>query len=239
MQNKNSFYNSSDTYDQVDRRSKFIAKTYFHLLGAIVAFGIISILMMKIGVSDKLLGLVQVHQYAWLGFLGGAVLVSWMATSLTENVSSKGPQYLGLALYVGVESVLFSVMFAVCVNSPYMGVNIIWQAALITAAAFIALTGIVFVTRKDFSFMKSILMWIGVVAVIAILASILFGFQLGILFSVAMCAFAGGAILYETSNIIHHYDERQYIAAALSLFASVMLLFWYVLRIVMSLGSDD
>jgi FtsH-binding integral membrane protein len=48
-----------------------------------------------------------------------------------------------------------------------------------------------------------------------------------------MVAFAGAAILYETSNILHHYRPNQHVAASLSLFASVALLFWYVLRIFM------
>ena len=58
--------------------------------------------------------------------------------------------------------------------------------------------------------------------------------QLGLIFSGVMVVFAGAAILYNTSNIMHHYNEAQYVAASLSLFASVALLFWYVLRIFMS-----
>jgi FtsH-binding integral membrane protein len=49
-----------------------------------------------------------------------------------------------------------------------------------------------------------------------------------------MVAFAGGAILYDTSNILHRYNTNQHVAAALSLFASVALLFWYILRITSS-----
>ena len=45
---------------------------------------------------------------------------------------------------------------------------------------------------------------------------------------------AGGAILYDTSNVLHHYPQDRYVAAALQLFASVALLMWYVLRLVMS-----
>ena len=43
--------------------------------------------------------------------------------------------------------------------------------------------------------------------------------------------FAGGCILYTTSNIIHKYNTNQHVAAALSLFASIALMFWYLLRI--------
>ena len=53
----------------------------------------------------------------------------------------------------------------------------------------------------------------------------------GVFFSVALIAFAGAAILYDTSNVIHHFPEDRYVAASLELFASVALMFWYVLRL--------
>jgi FtsH-binding integral membrane protein len=67
--------------------------------------------------------------------------------------------------------------------------------------------------------------------VVLIAASVLFGFQLGTMFSVGMVAFAGAAVLYDTSNVLHRYPEDRYVGAALQLFASIALMFWYVLRI--------
>ena len=61
----------------------------------------------------------------------------------------------------------------------------------------------------------------------------IFGFQLGTWFSVAMIGFAGVAVLYDTSNIIHNYPEDRYVSAAMQLFASIALMFWYVLRLIM------
>jgi FtsH-binding integral membrane protein len=57
---------------------------------------------------------------------------------------------------------------------------------------------------------------------------------LGTWFSVAMVALAGASILYDTSNIIHHYRDDRYVGAALELFASVAMMFWYLLRLFMS-----
>jgi FtsH-binding integral membrane protein len=48
---------------------------------------------------------------------------------------------------------------------------------------------------------------------------------------------ACGYILYDTSNVLHHYRIGQHVAASLALFASVALLFWYVLRLVMAAQS--
>ncbi len=108
---------------------------------------------------------------------------------------------------------------------------------LFTLIGFAGLTAVAFVTRKDFSFLRGMLMWGGVVAMLAIVGGILFGFELGTWFSVAMIGFAGAAILYDTSNVLHHFPEDRYVGAALQLFASVALMFWYVLRLFMS--SDD
>jgi FtsH-binding integral membrane protein len=52
-----------------------------------------------------------------------------------------------------------------------------------------------------------------------------------------MVAFASAAILYDTSKIMRHYSTQHYVAASLELFASVALLFWYVLQVMMSLSS--
>jgi len=68
-------------------------------------------------------------------------------------------------------------------------------------------------------------------ALATIVASMFFGFSLGVWFSGAMIIVAGGYILYDTSRVMLHYRTDQYVAAALALFASVALLFWYVLRI--------
>jgi FtsH-binding integral membrane protein len=72
---------------------------------------------------------------------------------------------------------------------------------------------------------------VGICAIVLLAASLIFGFHLGTFFSVGMVAFAGAAILYDTSNVIHHFPEDRYVGAALELFASVALMFWYVLRI--------
>jgi FtsH-binding integral membrane protein len=96
------------------------------------------------------------------------------------------------------------------------------------------LTAVAFITRKDFSFMRGMLMWTGVLAVVAIVGSVLFGFELGTWFSVAMIGFAGAAVLYDTSNIIHHYPEDRYVGAAIALFASIALMFWYVLKLLIA-----
>src|SRR5699024_5366450 len=105
-------------------------------------------------------------------------------------------------------------------------------AGLLTLTLVLGLTGVAVFTGADFSFLRGALTVGGVVALGLIVASIIFGFSLGLLFSLAMVAFASGSVLYNTSNILRTYRTDQPVAAALSLFASIALLFWYVVRIV-------
>ena len=103
-----------------------------------------------------------------------------------------------------------------------------------TLGLFGVLTAVVFITRKDFSFLRTILMFGGFAAMGLIVVAIVFQFALGPIFTYAMIALACGYILYDTSNVLHHYRIGQHVAAALALFASVALLFWYILQLFMS-----
>jgi FtsH-binding integral membrane protein len=109
--------------------------------------------------------------------------------------------------------------------------TVIVKAGIVSIGLFAGLTLTVLVTRSDFSWLAPILAIGGFAALGFIVISAVFGFTLGNVFALVMVAFAGTAILYETSNVLHRYNTRQHVAAALSLFASVALLFWYILRI--------
>jgi FtsH-binding integral membrane protein len=75
----------------------------------------------------------------------------------------------------------------------------------------------------------------GMLALGLIAASILIGFDLGVLFSVAMIGLAAGYVLYYTSNVLNHYRTDQHVAASLALFATIALMFWYILRLLLQL----
>jgi len=213
----------------VDSRAGFITRTYNHLMGAIVAFVGVELLLfgsgMAEGIAQTLLG------GSWLLVLGAFMVVGWMASRVAASSESMGAQYAALGGYVVAEAIIFVPMLYLAEETAP---GVIQSAAVVTLLGFAGLTAIVFVTRKDFSFMRGMLMFGGVLAIVAIVGASLFGFELGTWFSVAMVGFAGGAILYETSNVLLHYPEDRHVAAALSLFASVALLFWYVLRLFMS-----
>jgi FtsH-binding integral membrane protein len=210
-------------------RGAFVSRTYGHLFGAVSAFTLIEIFLFKTGLAESIartfLGV------SWLLVLGGFVVVSWLARSVAHAATSKAAQYGALSLYVAAQSIIFVPLLYIA-NDRAPGA--ISSAAAVTFVGFAALTAIVFLTGKDFSFLRGILCWGGIIALGTIVAGVIFGFNLGTYFSLAMVALAGASILYDTSNVLHHYSEDRYVAASLELFASVALMLWYVLRLFIS-----
>jgi hypothetical protein len=218
---------------RAEARAAFITRTYMHLLGAILSFALIEMYLFQSGLAVTIArGMLSV---SWLLVLGGFMIVGWLGSRVAHTATSPAAQYGALALYVVAESIIFVPLLVFAQIKA--GGGVIESAAFVTLLGFGALTAVVWYTRKDFSFLGSLLKWGGIIALVLIAAGVIFGFQLGTFFSVAMIALAGGAILYDTSNVMHHYPEDRYVAAALELFASVALMFWYVLRLF--LGSRD
>jgi FtsH-binding integral membrane protein len=224
----------------VDERADFIRKTYAHLLVAVFAFAAIEAVLLNTVAEAYVQWLVGFGQYAWLFVLGGMILVSWVADRWARSDTSQSLQYAGLSLYVVAEAVLFMpILYIASQMEKFGGQDIIATAGVITLILFGGLTAIVFMTGANFSWLRNALFIAGIAAFGAILCSILMGFSLGIWFTAAMIAFACGWILYDTSAVLHQYRVGQHVAASLQLFASVMLLFWYVIRFVMQYTSND
>ena len=210
-------------------REEFVARTYRHVFGAILLFTGVEIALFTSGLAETIAGaLLGVN---WLLVLGGFMVVGWLASRTAHRTESLPAQYAALAAFVVAEAILFVPLLYIA-NAYAPGA--IQSAAGVTLLGFAGLTVIGFKAGKDFSFLGSLLRWGGIVVLVAIAAAVLFGFQLGTWFSVGMVAFAGAAILYDTSQILHHYPRDRYVAASLELFASVALMFWYVLRLFMS-----
>lgn len=215
-----------------DAKATFIRKTYMHLAGAVLAFIGIEFAIFSTPLADQIASLVfNSGSIGWLGFLGVFMIAGWMARSMAAS-GSKSTQYAGLGFYVIAEALIFVPLLYLAIN--YSSPSVLPNAAIMTLTLFVGLTAAVFITRKDFSFLRTALTVGGFVAMGAIVCGALFGFDLGMWFSVAMIIFACAAILYDTSNVLHHYQEDQYVGASLQLFASVALLFWYILRLFMS-----
>lgn len=220
----------------VDVRAAFIRKTYAHLAGAVLAFALLEAAILSIpNIANTVFGLLGASPYSWLIVLGVFMFASHIANKWAMSAISQSTQYMGLALYIVVEALIF-VPLLLMAQLKTGDQSLILQAGGVTALLFAGLTLIAFTTKKDFSFLGGMLKIGGMIALGVIVIAVVFPsfISLGFWFSVAMVVFAAGTILYSTSNIIHHYGTEQYVAASLGLFASVALLFWYVLRIFMS-----
>jgi FtsH-binding integral membrane protein len=214
-----------------DETERFIVRTYNHLFGAIALFALILIGLFTSGLAYPIAGLFLGTSWGWMAAMGGFMIVGWLATRTAHMSVSVPMQYLALIGFVVAESIMFTPLMVV---ANHVAPGAIQSAALVTMAGFAGLTGIAFWTRKDFSFLGGLLKWGMIMALVAIVASVIFGFKLGVLFSVVMVGLAGAAILYDTSNVLHHFPRDRHVAAALELFSSVAMMFWYVLRIFMS-----
>jgi hypothetical protein len=159
------------------------------------------------------------------------------AERLAHTNHDKNIQYVALFLYVVAEALIFLPLIWIAIYisggraTDIFSSPLINQAALMTVALFGGLTAVVLLTKKDFSFLRNIIMVGGFIAIGLIIAGMIFGFNLGLAFSAGMVILAAGSILYQTSNLVHHYHTDQYVGASLGLFASLMLLFWYLLSI--------
>jgi FtsH-binding integral membrane protein len=212
-------------------RAQFIRKTYLLLAAAILGFVVVETFLFVSGAAGAILTVLSTGgRMGWLLVLAAFMGISYLANRWAMSDVSNATQYLGLAVYVIAEAVIFVPMIAIAMYASGDG-SILVKAGIVTLGLFLGLTATVFLTRTDFSFLGPILAIGGFMALGFIVASALFGFSLGSVFAFAMVAFAGTAILYNTSNVMQRFNTNQYVAASLTLFASIALLFWYILSI--------
>ena len=214
-------------------KASFYKKTYLHVAFAILAFIGVETVLLNI-VPEQLILAMFAQRYLWLLIIGVFWLASFLATKWSLS-QSKSTQYMGLGFYVLLEAVIFLPLIYIAV--VYAGGSVIFQAATLTVAMFAGISAVAFTSKRDFSFLRNIITIGGFIAIGLIVAGMIFGFNLGLWFSVGMVILASATILYQISKLKDAYVTDQYVGASLQLFASIMLLFWYILSILMSRRS--
>ena len=216
-------------------RAQFIRRTYAHVAGAIVALAVFTAVLLELGVGAYSLNFLGTGTMNYLIYLGLFIGASVVADKWAHSEKSREMQYLGLGVYAFVQAVILTpAMHLATLYAP----SAIMDAAIATAALVTGLTYVCFTTKKDFSFLGPIIAISSFIAIGLCIAGALFKFNLGVVFAGAIVVLAAASILYSTSNIIHHYKEQQYVGAALGLFASVALMFRFMLQLFMSFGDD-
>lgn len=222
-----------------NERAAFIRRTYTHLTGAILALIGLEFILFNFVPEATIQGLVNnmTVGYRWLFVVFGFMAVSWVARSWANSGSPAPMQYAGLALYVGAWGIMLLPILYICI-SVLQDPSLPATAGVITGVAFLGLTAVAFITRADLINWGRYLMIAGFVAMGVIVAGLLFGFSLGVWFAGLMVALMCAYILYDTSNVIHHFGVDQHVAASLVLFADVVMLFYYVLQLLMNTSRD-
>lgn len=231
MENFSTSFGNSVAQAAPIERAAFIRKTYTLLALAILAFIGVEALFFATPIAGLIAGLIfSGGAIGWLVVLGLFMAISFLANRWAVSNTSKAVQYLGLGLFILAEAVIFVPLIYVATSVAGDG-SVLIKAGITTIGLFLGITLTVFITRTDFSFLGPILAIGGFAALGFIIASAIFGFSLGSVFAFVMVAFAGTAILYETSNVLQRFNTTQHVAASLTLFASIALLFWYILSI--------
>jgi len=235
------YHGDAAAYAPENARVAFIRRTYLHLAGSVAALVGIEALLLRATET----GAGQQFLAEWFGspvsllvmlaiFIGGGFLARYMA----RGDMPVGVKYVGLAMYTVLQAVILLPILYVATHHPKYGMEIVNQAALLTLITFGGLTLTVFVTKRDFSGLGPILMVASFVILGVIVSGMLFGFGMGLWLSFLCIALAAGYILYDTSNILHHYGTNEHVGAALELLADVVLLFYHILRVLMLSRND-
>src|SRR5664279_5335189 len=229
----------------VSDRVAFLRKTYTLLTVALAAFAGMTagIFTFAPETSLRFSSWALNGRWNWLLVIGLFMIVGYVAQKLAMSDTSRGLQFLGLGVAVFAQAVLLQpiiwvLMYQFGNHADLSGQAsaILGEAVVITLAIFVGLTATVFITKKDFSFMRGALTIAAFAFIGVAIASMIFGFQLGAVFCGIGILLMGGYILYQTSLVMNYFPPTAYVAAALMLFSTVATLFWYVLQFLMSMN---
>jgi FtsH-binding integral membrane protein len=242
------YHREAAAYAPENARVAFIRRTYLHLAGSVALLVGIEALLLQALKSDG----GRAFLATWFGnpislllILGFFIAGGFLARVLARADMPPAVKYLGLGMYIVLEAIfLLPILYVATTNPKYGGMAIVNQAAVLTLVTFGGLSLTVFLTKKDFSFLGYGLMlagWALLGLLIVAIVMPLFGgpaVYLGTWFSFLIIALAAGYILYDTSNILHHYGTNEHVAASLELLADVVLLFYHILRVLMLNRND-
>ncbi|HWW75395.1 MAG TPA: Bax inhibitor-1/YccA family protein [Pyrinomonadaceae bacterium] len=204
----------------VEERVGFIRKVYA-LFFAATLFAIGGVLA---GLSYKPL-LLFAYQHPLVMFL--VMIGGVMGAQAVRHV--RGLNLAALFGFTTLTGVVISPLIAVI---SQINPGSILAAGVLTVGIFGGLTAYVFVSKKDFSFMRGMVTTGLIVVVLAGVVNIFLGSgALGFAVAAATLLLFSGFVLYDTSNIIRRYPVNEYVAGALDLYLDAFNIFLALLRI--------
>jgi hypothetical protein len=137
--------------------------------------------------------------FNWLLVIGAYMLVGWAATHVAHKVESRPRNISPGSPSSRPSSAVCPLLLIAALKAPASSKA---PSASRCSARWVSPPPL-HITRKDFSFLRGMLVWGGILALVAIVGAVLFGFELGTWFSVAMIGFAGAAAVYLYEHLEH------------------------------------
>ncbi|MCI0340097.1 MAG: Bax inhibitor-1 family protein [Planctomycetales bacterium] len=209
-------------------RQAFIRKVYGLFTVTLAASGILAYAITQLDrpAVASLARLWPLWIAAWYG-------LQWFGDRIARAGSAAG--YALLGGFVVVTACLAGPLLTIYAASAG-GAAIVVDAFALATFTFGGLTAYVLIRKQDFSWMGGALS-MGLTLLIGIsLISIFLPFPTtaGLVFSAVSVVAIAAAVLYETSNILHHYSTEQAPLAAARIYAAFFALFMHLLRLLSS-----
>lgn len=237
MNDYNNPYVSNISSSSKSTRSAIVSRVYLNLTGAVVAYALlVALIFASVGVEPILQLFATGAKATGLIILALCFAGPFIGNAILKAFPTRAGQYAVLGYYVVFETIITLPILALA--AQFFGPSVIWTAVALSISLFLALSAVVFMTRADFSFLRAAILFGSIGSFVVILVALLFGFSLGVWFSAAMVALACLYILYETSQIMRDAEEGLEVLYAINLFTSVVMLFFYILRLVMAMNRE-
>lgn len=218
-----------------ETRADFYRKTYMLTAFACAAFGLLlaGVLALPAVVNPLTNLFFGSGAIGWLLVLGAFWLISMFANRLAFGGATAGTQLAGLGIYIVAEALLFAPILNVILLrfGDAALTEIVAPAAVSTLLLAGGITATVFMTKKDFSFLRAFVTIGFFVALGAIIVTALFGAGMSTWLIVALTVFIAITVLYQTWQVRTQFRPDQYVGAALIIFAGIATLFWYLVML--------
>jgi modulator of FtsH protease len=194
----------------------FFAATLFAIGGVLLGFS--NVPLMAFAVEHPIIMLI-----AMIGGVMGA-------TAVRHKPGINLAALFGFTTLTGV--IISPLLYIISFKNPAS----ILEAGILTVGIFGGLTAYVFISKRDFSFMRGLLVTGLIIVILTGLLNILIIGSSALYFAgaVATLLLFSGFVLYDTSNIIRRYPTNEYVAGALALYLDAFNIFLALLRILNS-----
>ena len=223
----------------LDERLTFLKRVYGWMSAALVVTVMGAAISIQSGIAEKIL---------MSGFMGSILMfVGWVGLAFVGQRLRHTPtwnvvSFAAYAFFTGfvVSSMVYLAMnFDSLIAGEALGtgttsMQYVYMALGATVLVFGTLTVYAMVTKRDFSWMRGMLVVALVVLIVGGIANIFIASSgFGILLAGFGVLLFSGFILYDTQKILKTYPSNEHVAASMTLFLDFVLLFMEILRLIL------